>query len=431
MQYPRRDGKIKIMTYKLLYADEQGQMFDYPMGAVGRAGDCLVEILDGDVIPLPPGASLVLLPGSTPVGMDKNGSFKLLEQTPAGSPARAVGALLPQGYTRTLLPGYRRRETRPLPLLGYTAAVWRDGGVYVAAVRTDNPDPWDPGHYNLADLDRLVADCLASAPRNRLLKHLAHCALDYSCYTAQNIFYTRWEGGLPLSPACNARCLGCISRQPAQCCPAPQSRLEFSPTTEEALEVALHHLRCAPGGIISFGQGCEGEPSLAAEKIAAVIGAVRRETAKGTINMNSNAGYTGGVTRICDAGLDSIRVSLISAREEVYNAYYRPRDYRLADVAASIRAARERGVYVSLNLLTLPGLNDRDMEMEALAKFIVQNDVKQVQLRNLNIDPDFFWERVPVEGGMEGISELVAMLRGLPGLAVGNFSRPVEKCPER
>ncbi len=416
-----------IMMYKLLYADKQGRMFDYPMGAVGRAGDRLVEILDEDVIPLPPGASLVLLSGSTPVGMDKNGAFKLLEQTPAGGSAQAVGALLPQGYTRTLLPGYRRRENRPLPLMGYAAAVWREDGVYVAALRTDNPDPWDPGHYNSADLEPLVAERLALAPRNRLLKHLAHCALDYSCYTAQNVFYTRWEGGLPLSPACNARCLGCISKQPAQCCPAPQSRLDFSPTVQEAAEVALHHLHRAPDGIISFGQGCEGEPSLAAEKIAAVIGKARRETPKGTINMNSNAGYTGGVIQICDAGLDSIRVSLISAREDVYNAYYRPRDYRLADVTRSIRAARERGVYVSLNLLTLPGLNDRDAEMEALAEFIVQNDINQVQLRNLNIDPDFFWRWVQTEGEIQGIPRLVEILREIPGLMVGNFSRPVKK----
>ena len=415
--------------YKLLYADGQGRMFDYAMGAVGRTGDRLVEILDEDVIPLPPGASLVLLPGGAPVGIGGNGAFKLLEKVPGSGPAQAVGALLPQGYTRTLLPGYRRRETRPLPLMGYAAVAWREGGVYVAAVCTDNPDPWDPGHYNSGELNRLVRERLDSAPKNRLLKHLAHCALDYSCYTAQNVFYTRWEGGLPISPTCNARCLGCISLQPAQCCPSPQSRLDFRPTLEEAAEVAMHHLRHAPDGIISFGQGCEGEPSLAAEKIAAVIGTVRRETNAGTINMNSNAGYTRGVEDICTAGLDSLRVSLISAREDVYNAYYRPRDYRLADVTRSIRLARERSVYVSLNLLVLPGLNDRDVEIESMLKFLTENDVNQVQLRNLNIDPDFFWRLVQTEGEIEGVRRLVEMLQKVPGLVVGNFSQPVNKKP--
>ncbi len=413
--------------YKLLYADEQGRMFDYAMAAVGRTGERLVEILDEDITPLPQGASLVLLPGSTPVGIGGSGAFKLLEQSPAGGPARAVGALLPQGYTRTLLPGYRRRETLPLPLMGYAAVAWREDRVYVAAVRTDNPDPWDPRHYNSRDLKKMVQERLETVPKNRLVKHLAHCALDYSCYTAQNVFYARWEGGLPISPTCNARCLGCISLQPAQCCPSPQSRLNFSPTLEEAAEVAMHHLRHAPDGIISFGQGCEGEPSLAAEKISAVIRTVRRETGQGTINMNSNAGYTRGVKEICTAGLDSMRVSLISARENVYNAYYRPRDYRLADVARSIRIARERGVYVSLNLLVLPGLNDLDTELKALTEFIIRNDVKQVQLRNLNIDPDYFWSHINSEGEILGVLRFVDELQNIQGLDVGNFTKPVGK----
>ncbi|HBX23430.1 MAG TPA: radical SAM protein [Desulfotomaculum sp.] len=413
--------------YRSLYADGQGRMFDYAMGAVGRTGDRLVEILDEDVTPLPQGASLVLLPGSTPVGITGNGAFKLLEQAPAGGPARAVGALLPQGYTRTLLPGYRRQETRPLPLMGYAAVAWREGKVYVAAVRTDNPDPWDPGHYNSEDLNISVRERLESAPKNRLLRHLAHCALDYSCYTAQNVFYTRWEGGLPISPTCNARCLGCISLQPAECCPSPQSRLDFRPTLEEAVEVARYHLRHAPEGIISFGQGCEGEPALAAERIAAVIKTVRQETGQGTINMNSNAGYTRGIENICAAGLDSLRVSIISAREDVYNAYYRPRDYRLADVARSVRSARKRGVYVSLNLLVLPGLNDLDTELQALTKFIKQNDVNQVQLRNLNIDPEYFWNHISAEGEILGISRFVGELKNIQGLAVGNFTKPVGK----
>jgi pyruvate-formate lyase-activating enzyme len=414
--------------YRLLYADEQGQMFDHGLAATGRTGDRLVEILEDDVIELPPGASLVLLPGSTPVGVSKNGKFRLLEQVPGGGgPARAVGALLPQGYTRTLLPGYRRREDKPLPLLGYAAVAWRSGRVYVAAARTDDPDRWDPAHYNTRDLPRLVEDRLSAAPGNRVLGQLARCALEYSCFTAQNIFYTRWEGGLPVSPACNARCLGCISLQPAECCPSPQSRLTFRPSREDAVEVALHHLLHAPEGIISFGQGCEGEPSLAASDVAAVIGEVRRQTGRGTINMNSNAGYTRGVEQICEAGLDSIRVSLISAREEVYNAYYRPRDYTLADVARSIRTARSRGVYVSLNLLVLPGLNDREREIESLVHFIRENDVNKVQLRNLNIDPDYFWRRVSAEGEIFGILRLIEVLKNIPGLEVGNFSRPVTK----
>jgi len=411
---------------QLLYADEQGRMYDHGLGAVGRTGDRLVEIVDEDMLELPPGASLTLLPGSAPVGMDKQGDFKLLRQVPGeGGVAMAVGALLPQGYTRTLLPGYQHQDGQTLPLLGYAAVAWQKGRVYVAAIRTDEPDRWDPTHYNSTDLPRLVQDRLAQSPQNRVLAQLAHCALEYSCYTAQNIFYSRWEGGLPMSPVCNARCLGCISLQPAECCPSPQSRLTFRPTSAEALEVALYHLQHAPEGIVSFGQGCEGEPALAADDIAQVISKVRQKTGQGTINMNSNAGYTSGVKKICRSGLDSMRVSLISAREQAYQAYYWPRDYSLSDVAESIKIARSLGVYVSLNLLVLPGFNDREDEIEALVKFITDNGVNKVQLRNLNIDPDYFFSQVPANGNIYGVDQLIETLRSIPSLELGNFSRPV------
>ncbi len=403
-------------------------MFDHDLAAVGRTGNRLVEIIDEDMIELPEGASLMLLPGSTPVGMNQQGEFKLLEYAQGGrSKARAVGALLPQGYTRTLLPGYWRKADQPLPLYGYTAVALRDDKVFVAAIQTDEPDRWDPRHYNSEDLPKLVQSRLTKFSNNRLLEQLARCALEYSCFTAQNIFYTRWEGGLPMSPVCNARCLGCISLQPAECCPSPQSRLAFRPTIEEAAQIALHHLQNAPDAIISFGQGCEGEPALAAGDIAPVIDKVRRKTELGTINMNSNAGYTRGIEKICDAGLDSIRVSLISARDEVYHTYYRPRDYKLEDVARSIRAARDRGVYVSLNLLVLPGLNDTEREIDALLDFIQENGVNQVQLRNLNIDPDFLEQYISCGSTPLGMKIFLQFLSQIKGLDVGNFTKSIKR----
>jgi len=76
----------------------------------------------------------------------------------------------------------------------------------------------------------LVREKAAFYKDNRIIKQLSECALQYQCFTAQNIFYKRWEGGIPVSPVCNARCLGCISLQPAECCPSPQSRIDFTPT---------------------------------------------------------------------------------------------------------------------------------------------------------------------------------------------------------
>lgn len=415
--------------YRMVYADSWGRFYEYTgVQALGRTGNMFAEPAGDEMMELPEGASLVLIPGGHPAGIDKKGKYTLVEKCPGDrGPAWAVGALLPQGYTRTLLPAYRRKGVDgSLPLYGYAAVAWREGKVYVAARRTDDPRRWDPCHYDTPDLPELVGKRIKEQAGNRVLEQLGRCSLDYHCFTAQNIFYRRWEGGLPVSPSCNARCLGCISEQPAECCPSPQTRINFNPTVEEVADIAVQHLSAAPGSIISFGQGCEGEPALARETIAAAIRRVRRETFRGTINMNSNAGYTDGVEAICEAGLDSIRVSTISAREQTYNAYYRPRGYGFRDVRASIEAARSRGVYVSLNLLLFPGLTDREEEADALVDLIRRHGINMVQLRNLNIDPDLLMRRIPAaKGEIMGVPELIKVFKNIPGLKVGNFSHPV------
>ena len=63
-------------------------------------------------------------------------------------------------------------------------------------------------------------------------------------------------------------------------------------------------------------------------------------TSRGRVNLNTNGSRPGVVARLVEAGLDSIRVSLNSAVERTYNAYYRPIGYRLGDVVESI------GVYI-------------------------------------------------------------------------------------
>ncbi len=416
------------LMYKLLFANEKGEFYDYELAAVGRAWDRYLEIVDEDVIPLPEGAGLVMIPGGMPIGINRQGGFTLMNENPYdGGAAYAVGATLPQGYTRTLLPAYRRSEPDPLPLLGYAAVVCRDDRLFVAAVQTDRPEKWDPRYYSTNELSALIEKRLAVHPQNRLLKHLANCAVEYCCFTAQNIFYTRWEGGLPVSPTCNAACLGCISKQPAECCPSPQSRLDFRPTLQEVVEVGAYHLANAPEGIISFGQGCEGEPAMAADIIAPAVKAVRANTGRGTVNMNSNAGYTAGVKKIIDAGLDSVRVSIISANPEVYNAYYRPQGYTLENVKESIKYAKQKGVYVSLNLLTLPGLTDRESEAERLVKFIAETGADMVQIRNLNIDPDYIIKKLPnTDDELLGIPGLLTALQSeLPHTAIGSYSKPV------
>lgn len=414
---------------QLLYADSKGRMYDHPnLLAGGRTGNLYTEISEADAIPLPEGASLVMIPGGCPVGLDRQGKFTVCRDV-RGVPAFAVGALLPQGYTRTLLPAYRRADQNPLPLFGYAATGFKNGDVYVAAVSTDKNLRWNPVHYSAPELGQLVKDTGEEYKHNRIIRQLGQCAMKYHCFTAQNIFYRRWEGGIPVSPSCNASCLGCISLQPAECCPSPQSRIDFKPSAGEILEIAAPHLAGAEDGIISFGQGCEGEPSLAADTVSEAIIEIRRQTGDGTINMNTNAGYTEGIKKVCLAGIDSLRVSTISAREATYNSYYSPRGYNWENVGSSIAIARAQGVYVSLNLLTFPGLTDLPEEAEAIIDFVQKYNVNMVQIRNLNIDPDYLAGKILLgEDNVLGISNFIEILKTeIPSLEVGNYTKPLVK----
>ena len=406
-----------------VYADEDGNILDAPhFRGMGRTGTQNVALTPADLIPLPESADLMLLPDHLAVGMADSGEVMPIT-------GLAVAAILPAGYTRLFMPAYERAEDAArLPLYGYTAvAVYRDE-LYCAAVYTDENDKWDPVHYNTKDLKRLVKRTQKDLPNNRIVQQVAGCSLNWHCCTAQNLFYRRWECGVPTSPVCNANCFGCISLQPAECCPSPQERINFRPTPEEIAEVGIYHLSVAPDGIISFGQGCEGEPSLAADNIAAGIKLIREKTGKGQINMNSNAGYTVGVQKIVDAGLNSLRVSIISAKSDSYDAYYRA-SYHLDDVKKSIRYALDKGVYVSLNLLYFPGFNDREDELAAWQEFFRELKVQMIQVRNLNIDPDAFMDIMPKSNSRAvGTKKFLETLhKEFPQLVIGSFSHYVEK----
>lgn len=406
-----------------IYADPRGKLqVDPDLIAVGLNGD-QAEPADSSWIDLPAGGDLMLLPGRLPLGLNENtGTLEVVEASEAG-PATAVAAILPVGLTRCLLPGYEIDHYQELPLFGYTA-VGSDGDrLKVAAVRTDSDLKWNPVYYNTPDLPKLIAKKREEFPENRILRQLARCAEEYHCLTAQNIFYERWEAGIPVSPVCNASCMGCISRQPAECCPAPQSRIEFVPTVSEVVSLAACHLERAGDAIVSFGQGCEGEPSLQADLLEPAIRFIRERTANGTININSNAGATAAIRRLVDAGLDGIRVSLFSARPENYRWYHRP-CYDLEAVEHSAAYAAEHGVNVALNLLLYPGFTNQPAETEALYGFLTRTGVRQIQLRNLNLDPERLAPKL-TPGTLPGIAEWLEQLKdNFPGLAVGNYTRP-------
>ena len=129
---------------------------------------------------------------------------------------------------------------------------------------------------------------------------------------------------------------------------------------------------------------------LQAPLIEQAIRQIRKKTSAGTVNLNSNASLPESVGRLARAGLDSIRVSINSAQQLYYNRYYRPANYAFEDVLASIKTMKTAGKFVSLNYFILPGFSDSLEETEALCSLIEDTSPDLIQLRNLNIDPDWY-----------------------------------------
>ncbi|ABB32948.1 Radical SAM domain protein [Geobacter metallireducens RCH3] len=420
---------------KLLYADAKGNIFDHPdLCMAGMSGPEAVLPEGVELIPLPEGSRLFTIPDTPPVAWDeKQRKFVTVPTVREGRrnlPVQAVSAFMAPGYVRTLLPAcdYGRKKVH-LPLWSYTAVGWdeeRDCFV-VAASRVDTNDNWNPNNYDDRKLDPLVRQRLAEMPNNRLLEQLARCAVDYHCFAAKNLFFRRWEAPLPTSPACNSRCLGCISLQPSDCCPSNHERIGFVPTPEEIVELALPHLEQAPEPIVSYGQGCEGDPIMQADTVAEATRRLKKATSRGIVNFNSNGSFLDRIAMLCDAGMDSMRFSMNSVREEFYDKYYRPVGYRFADVKESVRLAKERGLFVMINYLVSPGLSDNADEVEALLRFIGDTGLDMIQMRNLSIDPDFYNKRMGVTGRGIGMYRMLERVkREFPRIQYGYYNRTRE-----
>ncbi len=88
--------------FHFVYADEDGNGYiDEDYFALGLLGAQFVEPTEEEVIPLPEGASLTMIPNRTPVVINDEDQFVLYP-----GEGWVMGALLPQGYTRTLLPAF-------------------------------------------------------------------------------------------------------------------------------------------------------------------------------------------------------------------------------------------------------------------------------------------------------------------------------------
>lgn len=403
----------------LVVSDGYGNVFDVPeLKPAGISGKFIVDIPSTEWIPLPDGSRIFELPLRLPVGIDRKTKDTKILCSEEDENIMAVAAFPAPAYTITYLAAWETEEHAPvLPLFAYAAVGWYEGRFYVPAVRIDADIRQDPSQFNFFRIQKNAKRILKHYPNNRLVRHLIeNCALKYHCPAAQNYVLNRWEMPLPTSRKCNARCMGCISFQPNTSIPCTQDRMDFIPTVEEIVEIAVPHLQTAPLPIVSFGQGCEGEPLLNGDLLVESVTRIRRKTSRGTINLNTNGSKPDVIRELRRAGLDSMRVSLNSVREKYYKRYFKPLDYDFKDVLESIRVMKAGGGFVSINLFVFPGFVDQPEEVKELIDFLHEYKIDMIQWRNLNIDPEYYLDGIKAED--------------IPGIGIREMMKEVKKkCP--
>ena len=411
----------------LVVSDGRGQVFELAdYAALGVTGEQIVSIPAEAWIPLPEGSQLMELPGRLPVGLNR--ATNCIETLAAnrGEKLMAVAAFVAPAYTVFYHAAWEKLpRARRLSLYAYSAVGWHDERFYVPALRIDPDIRQDPPNFNRPEIARSARRILKRFPHNRLAAHLVNnCALTYGCPAALNYLLNRWEMPLPTARACNSRCLGCLSLQKNTDVCSAQQRINFTPTAPEIIEIAVPHLETAPAPVVSFGQGCEGEPLSNPHLLYDAIKGIRQQTTKGTINLNSNASRPDVVAKLAVAGLDSLRVSLNSARPEFYTRYFRPQNYTFDNVLESIRVMKDAGRFVSINYFVFPGFTDQPPEIAAFEKLYTATHFDMIQCRNLNIDPEWYWDELkpPEETGI-GIRQLIEYYKTkFPHLRHGYFN---------
>jgi len=180
--------------------------------------------------------------------------------------------------------------------------------------------------------------------------------------------------------------------------------------------------------MVSFGQGCEGEPLTRGTALVETTRRIRAAHPEATIHVNTNGSKPRTLRRMIEAGCNSVRISAISFDDAIFRAYYRPIGYGLAEVLACGTAMAAAGGQVCLNLLTFPGLTDTAEELERTVEACRQMGVSQIQWRSLNVDHDWLAaEPGDLPAGLGLVAALRRLRAELPGVEHGNFTRPASR----
>jgi len=428
--------KKKTSFITAVVANGKGEIFDLKgYASAGMTDSSLVPLSLDKTVNMPYGGELMFLPDRVPIlyNTDKE-RFETIRENPyvQGEIIYPVAAFNSPGYVISYVSAFKEdKGAKFLPLFSYGTVGWYKGKFRSAVILVDKERRQDLRLMKPKDIDAGIRRMKKKMPDNRLREHLEKCALKYGCPAGKNFFLGRYEAPLPTSKLCNAGCLGCISLQKNNDISNSQERISFTPSPKEIAEVALEHIRRVKQSVVSFGQGCEGDPLLASDVIDSAIRIIRSKTSRGTINMNTNGSIPDTLEKLFDAGLDSIRISMNSVRKEYYDAYFRPKGYGFSDVVKSIEKAILKNKFVSINYLNCPGFTDTPEEVKALKNFIKSHPINMIQWRNLNFDPVRYWKimnGIATHSRPMGMTNVLSRVKkSFPNLKYGYFNPPKEK----
>ncbi len=118
----------------------------------------------------------------------------------------------------------------------------------------------------------------------------------------------------------------------------------------------------------------------------------------------------------------------------MYLPYYRPNNYVFQDLIESLKVVSSYGGWTSINYFVFPGMTDTVAEYEALRQLILDTDLRMIQWRNFNIDPDWYLGKIGVVETSEllGMKQLMELIREeFPDLKFGYYNPPIERIKGR
>ena len=120
------------------------------------------------------------------------------------------------------------------------------------------------------------------------------------------------------------------------------------------------------------------------------------------------------LTDLCEAGLDSLQLTINSAQASFYEAFHKQAGYKLDGITSAFREMKSRGGAAILNYLVFPGLTDHPQEMTAFSQLLSQTKIDKVTLQNMEIDPEWYMDELAIltlERKQVGISNWLKHIR--------------------